>query len=211
MSSSYDYDLIEEPSIFLNPIVILSGLAAFGIYFLFQRYEKVRFRAVPFSIKPPAVSTRLPNMHVEELTTFQAAASNWSSITIANPTLESHIMNAGLLPAKKNALLAALAAVATQQQPSGKSQYITCFDPSTGYHLDTYPADSEMDIAEKIDLARRAWAKSRWAESSFGERKRVMRSLLRWVVKNRETCARVACRDTGKTSEFTAVGVLVGT
>jgi acyl-CoA reductase-like NAD-dependent aldehyde dehydrogenase len=104
-------------------------------------------------------------------------------------------MNADLLPVKKNALLAALAGMQT------KSQYITCFDPSTGYHLDTIPADTELDIAEKIDLARRAWSKSRWAESSFGERKRVMRSLLRWVVKNRETCARVACRDTGKTSE----------
>lgn len=111
-------------------------------------------------------------------------------------------MNASLLPAKKNALLAALAAVTTQHQASGKSQYITCFDPSTSYHLDTIPADSEMDIAEKIDLARRAWSKSRWAESTFGERKRVMRSLLCWVVKNRETCARVACRDTGKTSTF---------
>jgi acyl-CoA reductase-like NAD-dependent aldehyde dehydrogenase len=104
-------------------------------------------------------------------------------------------MNADLLPVKKNALLAALAGMKTQ------SQYITCFDPSTGYHLDTIPADTEFDIAEKVDLARRAWSKSRWAQSSFGDRKRVMRSLLRWVVKNRETCARVACRDTGKTSE----------
>jgi acyl-CoA reductase-like NAD-dependent aldehyde dehydrogenase len=107
-------------------------------------------------------------------------------------------MNADLLPVKKSALLAALAGM---QHASAKSQYITCFDPSTGYHLDTIPADTEVDIAEKIDTARRAWSKSRWAESSFGERKRVMRSLLRWVVKNRETCARVACRDTGKTSE----------
>ncbi|KIM25862.1 hypothetical protein M408DRAFT_17106 [Serendipita vermifera MAFF 305830] len=195
MATFVDYDLLEEPSSLLNPAYILTLFFAVGIYFLFKRYEKVRYRAVPFSIKPPA-----------------AASPNWSSITIANPTLESHIMNADLLPAKKNALLAALAAVANHQQPaSGKSQYITCFDPSTGYHLDTIPADSEMDIAEKIDMARRAWTKSRWAESSFGERKRVMRSLLRWVVKNRELCARVACRDTGKTMIDAALGEILTT
>jgi acyl-CoA reductase-like NAD-dependent aldehyde dehydrogenase len=86
-------------------------------------------------------------------------------------------------------------------KPATKEKYITCYDPSTGYHLDTIPADSEYEIAEKIGYARRAWTESRWGKSSFGERKRLMRTLLRWVVKNRELCARVACRDTGKTSK----------
>ena len=36
----------------------------------------------------------------------------------------------------------------------------------------------------------------------FHDRRRVMRSLKKWLVDNQETCAKVACRDTGKTSEF---------
>jgi acyl-CoA reductase-like NAD-dependent aldehyde dehydrogenase len=108
-------------------------------------------------------------------------------------------MNSELIPPLKNSFL--FADRDGKDAPPTKVQYITCFDPSTGYHLDTIPADSEYDIAEKINHARRAWIQSRWAESSFGERRRVMRSLLRWVVKNREACARVACRDTGKTSK----------
>ena len=63
------------------------------------------------------------------------------------------------------------------------------------------PADSEFDISEKINRARRAWTDSLWAQSSFGDRRRVIRSLKKWLVDNRETCARVACRDTGKTSK----------
>lgn len=39
----------------LNPIYVLTIFVAGGIYFLFKRYEHVKYRAVPFNIKPPAV------------------------------------------------------------------------------------------------------------------------------------------------------------
>jgi acyl-CoA reductase-like NAD-dependent aldehyde dehydrogenase len=126
-------------------------------------------------------------------TFVKAASSSWTSLIISNPHLESHLVNSTLMPSP----------ISTEKGlPTTKAQYITSFDPASGYHLDTFPADSEFDIAEKISQARRAWTRSRWAESSFGERKRLMRTLLRWVCRNRETCARVACRDTGKTSEW---------
>lgn len=191
--TDWSYDEVEERGLFsiISPVYALTLFAAAGIYFLFKRYESVRYRAVPFSIKAPA-----------------AASSKWTSLTIENPSLESHLVNSTLLPTAPTPLLMQGFPTA---KPTMKAQYITCYDPSTGYHLDTIPADSEYDIAEKIGLARRTWVQSRWGQSSFGERKRVMRSLLRWVVKNRELCARVACRDTGKTMIDAALGEILTT
>jgi acyl-CoA reductase-like NAD-dependent aldehyde dehydrogenase len=76
-------------------------------------------------------------------------------------------------------------------------EYITCFDPATGLHLDTSLTDNAVEIEAKIDRA--AAAQLGWRNSSFANRKRVIRSLKKWLVENQETCARVACRDTGKT------------
>jgi acyl-CoA reductase-like NAD-dependent aldehyde dehydrogenase len=64
--------------------------------------------------------------------------------------------------------------------------------------LATLPADSDHEIREKISRAGRAQA--RWKATTFAQRRRVVRSLLRWLVDNKDMCARVACRDTGKTS-----------
>ena len=61
-------------------------------------------------------------------------------------------------------------------------------------------ADSPRDIETKI--ANAAAAQEDWAYSSFADRKRVMKSLKRWLVENQDACARVACRDSGKTCEL---------
>jgi acyl-CoA reductase-like NAD-dependent aldehyde dehydrogenase len=76
-------------------------------------------------------------------------------------------------------------------------EYITCFDPATGLHLGTLLADNMDEIEIKINRA--AAAQMGWRNSSFADRKRVVRSLKKWLVENQEVCARVACRDTGKT------------
>jgi hypothetical protein len=81
-------------------------------------------------------------------------------------------------------------------------RYITCFDPSTGLHIGTLPADNETSIKRKINLA--AEAQKKWKYTTFAERRRVLRSLNKWLVENQEECARVACRDTGKTRAFPA-------
>jgi len=107
---------------------------------------------------------------------------NYESIVINGPSLLSHEVDPRLAPAN---------AVAGYK-------YITCYDPSTGVHLDTLPADTEADIIGKIELAKRAQVE--WCESSWGDRRRVLRSFLAWLIKEQEVCARVACRDTGKTS-----------
>ena len=60
-------------------------------------------------------------------------------------------------------------------------------------------ADSARDIETKI--ANAAAAQEEWAFSSFADRKRVIKSLKRWLVENQDACARVASRDSGKTCE----------
>lgn len=76
-------------------------------------------------------------------------------------------------------------------------KYITCYDPSTSYHLRTMVADNAQEIEHKIGLA--STAQRDWSETTFQQRRRVMRSLNKWLVDNQESCARVAARDTGKT------------
>lgn len=76
-------------------------------------------------------------------------------------------------------------------------RYITSFDPASGLHLGTHLADNETEIDGKI--MRAGEAQKKWAETTFTQRRRVVRSLMKWLVDNQEVCARVACRDTGKT------------
>jgi acyl-CoA reductase-like NAD-dependent aldehyde dehydrogenase len=103
---------------------------------------------------------------------------------INNPRLDSHLRDPSLLP----------------PAATGDRRYITSFDPATGIHLKTFMADNEADIFTKIQTA--AAAAKTWASSTFPERKRVIKSLKRWLVENQDTCARVVCRDTGKTCQF---------
>ncbi|KAG8901217.1 hypothetical protein FRB99_005472 [Tulasnella sp. 403] len=88
-------------------------------------------------------------------------------------------------------------------------KYITCYDPSNGLHITTVPADAEIDINIKIDAAKRA--SDEWKTSPFQARKRIIRSLLAWIVRERETIARICCRDTGKTMIDTALGEIMTT
>lgn len=85
----------------------------------------------------------------------------------------------------------------------GSRDYITCYDPANSLHIKTVIADNEREIQAKIQRAKHAQVS--WAETTFAQRRRVMRSLLKWLVENQEACARVACRDTGKTCESSAL------
>jgi len=76
-------------------------------------------------------------------------------------------------------------------------------------HIRTVLADNERDIETKILNAARA--QEDWAHSTFPERKRVVKSLKRWLVENQTACARVACRDTGKTFIDASLGEILTT
>lgn len=77
------------------------------------------------------------------------------------------------------------------------NKYITSFDPATGLSLGIFVADNEQDIHGKILRAQEA--QKTWRETTFTQRRRVVRSLNKWLVDNQDDCARVACRDSGKT------------
>lgn len=114
---------------------------------------------------------------------LQPADPSWESIPIQNPHLESHLevdeIGVGIaLPGRR---------------------YITSFDPATGLHIGTFMADNEDEIQRKIKSA--ASAQKKWKRTTFTQRRRVVRSLMKWLVDNQEVCARVACRDSGKTRE----------
>lgn len=139
----------------------------------------------------PLNGTRLRSVKHEDAASFQLTDNfppqqsflNWSAVTIHSPAITSHTVDPQLLPAN---------------HIQGK-KYITCYDPSNGLHITTLPADAEMDINIKIDAAKNAFES--WKTSSFAARKRVIRSLLAWILREREMLARVCCRDTGKTSQ----------
>ncbi|KII89226.1 hypothetical protein PLICRDRAFT_53690 [Plicaturopsis crispa FD-325 SS-3] len=120
-------------------------------------------------------------------------APDWKSLPIPNPSLESHLRDPKLLPS-----------VASEGR-----RFITSYDPSNGLHIGTFLADDEGDIDRKIRLA--ADAQKSWKTTTFGERRRVIRSLNKWLVDNQDICARTACRDTGKTLIDASLGEVLTT
>ncbi|CAO1623956.1 unnamed protein product [Parajaminaea phylloscopi] len=74
--------------------------------------------------------------------------------------------------------------------------HIRCFDASTGWHLSTIEADTRQTIDAKLEAATAAAAS--WADSTWTTRRKLLRSLLHWVLSDQEQIVRVACRDTGK-------------
>ncbi|EMD32652.1 hypothetical protein CERSUDRAFT_118679 [Gelatoporia subvermispora B] len=137
------------------------------------------------SIRNRAIPFRHPAPH-QIGPTFQATR-------LEEPSLRSHEMHPELRPAAF----------------PPERRCITAFDPSTGFHLETLLADSRDEIAEKI--ARADHAQKAWRQTSFTDRRRVIRSLKKWLVDNQETCAKVACRDTGKTMLDAALGEILTT
>ncbi|KAG0705301.1 Aldehyde/histidinol dehydrogenase [Suillus ampliporus] len=160
----------------VDVLYLFTTFSAFGIWLVFDRYQKAVNSAVPFRHAAP-----------------EAADPNWHSRVIHNANLRSHLQEPDLLPL----------------QFGGGRDYITCFDPANNLHLQSTFADDERSIEAKIKRAKNAQVK--WCETSFSERRRVMRSLLKWLVENQELCARVACRDTGKTLVDAALGEILTT
>ncbi|PPR05997.1 hypothetical protein CVT26_005719 [Gymnopilus dilepis] len=123
----------------------------------------------------------------------EPADPKWESVQIKEPTLESHLKDDTIMP--------------VLNIPGRR--YITSFDPSTGLHIGTFLADNEQEIESKIKRA--AEAQKKWKHTTFQQRRRVVRSLLKWLVENQDVCARVACRDTGKTLIDAALGEVLTT
>lgn len=86
---------------------------------------------------------------------------------------------------------------------------IRAFDASTGWHLATLEADTKATIDTKLDLANSA--ADLWRNSTWTTRRKLLNSILEWVIAEQDTIIRVACRDTGKTAVDAFFGEILTT
>ncbi|MBE7181733.1 MAG: aldehyde dehydrogenase family protein [Terriglobus roseus] len=89
------------------------------------------------------------------------------------------------------------------------STAIQCYAPATGQFLGLVNPLTPDGIDRAI--AKAAHAQRQWAKSSFAERRRLMRSLLRFVLDNQEPIVRAACLDSGKTRVDAMLGEVMMT
>lgn len=81
---------------------------------------------------------------------------------------------------------------------------VYCWDPSTMDLLGEKPVMSKADVDQVVAKAR--VASDAWKTSTFEQRRHALRTLLRFVLENQETIARVSVRDSGKTVVDAMIG-----
>lgn len=86
---------------------------------------------------------------------------------------------------------------------------VPCYDPSTMQLLGHLPAMSAAEVKARIAKAKEA-AKV-WRESSFAQRRKLLKILLKFIVQNTDTITRVSARDSGKPLLDAIVGEVVVT
>jgi acyl-CoA reductase-like NAD-dependent aldehyde dehydrogenase len=88
----------------------------------------------------------------------------------------------------------------TLDEPSIKtsgSTAIQCYAPATGQLLGLVNPTTPDGIDKVVQKTSRA--QTQWAQTSFAQRRRVLKTLLKYVLSNQESIARAACLDSGKT------------
>nr|OQO18817.1 hypothetical protein B0A51_12603 [Rachicladosporium sp. CCFEE 5018] len=77
------------------------------------------------------------------------------------------------------------------------STAIQCYSPATGQLLGLVNPSTPDGIDRAV--AKAAKAQTEWAQTTFAQRRQVLRSLLNFVLDNQDTIVRAACLDSGKT------------
>ncbi|GLC58293.1 hypothetical protein PLESTB_001342900 [Pleodorina starrii] len=93
-------------------------------------------------------------------------------------------------------------------QPVDKD-VVPCYDPSTMQLLGHLPAMSASEVRARI--ARAKEASKVWRRSSFAQRRKLLRILLKFIIENIDTICRVSARDSGKPLLDAIVGEVVVT
>lgn len=86
---------------------------------------------------------------------------------------------------------------------------VPCWDPATMDFLGYVPAMSREEVRSAIQKARAA--QEEWKESSFSQRRHLLRILLKYILDNQDTICRVASRDSGKPMVDAAFGEVIVT
>ncbi|TDZ51720.1 putative aldehyde dehydrogenase-like protein [Colletotrichum trifolii] len=86
---------------------------------------------------------------------------------------------------------------------------IQCYAPATGQFLGFVNPSTPASINRAVDAAH--IAQERWRITTFRERRKVLRTLLRHVLDHQEEICRVACLDSGKTMVDAQLGEILVT
>ena len=87
--------------------------------------------------------------------------------------------------------------------------YIQCYDPSTKQRLGEVVAMTAKDVHELC--AKAAQAQKTWCTTSFAERRRVLRTIQKYIVHHVEDICRVCTRDSGKPKVDALLGEILTT
>lgn len=90
-----------------------------------------------------------------------------------------------------------------------EKEKVHLWDPSTMDYFGSVDAMTADQVKDCVDRAR--IAQNTWKNSSFKTRKLLMRTMLRYITENKESCARVAVRDSGKTLLDALIGEVLVT
>lgn len=89
----------------------------------------------------------------------------------------------------------------------GETKKVYLWDPATYDLLGEIPVTSDEEVRQKVASARKA--QESWKKSSFATRRLLMRTMMKFITENQESCARVAVRESGKTLLDAYVGELL--
>jgi len=76
------------------------------------------------------------------------------------------------------------------------SSIIHCFDPATRDYLGTVPAMTPNEVRQVVEKARKA--QESWSQTTFAQRRAVLRSLQKYCASHVRELCRAAARDSGK-------------
>ncbi|KAF1916843.1 Aldehyde/histidinol dehydrogenase [Ampelomyces quisqualis] len=89
------------------------------------------------------------------------------------------------------------------------SSLIQCYAPATGQALGRINPSTADGIDRAIAKAKAAQVK--WAQVSFIQRRKVLKTMLKFILENQEIIARIACLDSGKTMVDASLGEILVT
>ncbi|KAI4269544.1 MAG: hypothetical protein LQ337_007215 [Flavoplaca oasis] len=89
------------------------------------------------------------------------------------------------------------------------SSAIQCYNPATGELLGQVNPATPDGIDRAV--ARAAEAQKEWATNTFRQRRKVLRTMLKFILDNQEDIATVACMDSGKTKVDAMLGEILVT
>jgi len=92
---------------------------------------------------------------------------------------------------------------------SKRKGYIQCWDPSTGVHLGEVPAMSENEVFAAVSKAKSA--QIAWSKTTFRERRKVLRTIQKYIISNISTICLISSRDSGKPKVDALLGEVMTT